>query len=413
MAKRWWIIFGLGLLLPIMSWAWWTSDADLRAVDAETRAMGLAATWEDLHLELSPAEDRTRLEAIGLAVESYGESWRENFYGPAPGRPITDEIRQRLRDRPPAFLAALDAVAPRPVTWITAMSLNSKLPHITLNRSLIRLLLAQWHLEDPAGQARTWQRLEHVIATNVPHTLIEELVRCSVRSVVASALPTMVPTHAAEATAWLTRQLAESPQVLTSAFQGEYCSQRAYFAVPIAASNQIPIITFPSTLFDVTVPDGLQTAINRPVNAVLIRWGRAAALRRYRDQYLYPLSTMTDWRDVVALAKQAPPSFNGPASLVQNYFMGALPLILHQELRLRVQMAAVDAYCRQRPPPEDLMHPTPGKTLQPIIRAGRTIGWYSVGKNQVDDGGMTGSDWCFPLTERLGSPRAADPPVTP
>jgi hypothetical protein len=75
----------------------------------------------------------------------------------------------------------------------------------------------------------------------------------------------------------------------------------------------------------------------------------------------------------------------------------------------RLELRCTAALLRKKPLPDDEFA-IPGTPLKPIIRDQRTIGWYGVGKDGIDNGGSRLRDFCLGLDERLGRNRAGDQP---
>ena len=114
----------------------------------------------------------------------------------------------------------------------------------------------------------------------------------------------------------------------------------------------------------------------------------------------------------------------GPVPVLPDFanWVGAdpFPLTTTHELingslvKGRLALAVLSADLRQQPLPLDPFA-NPPAPLQPIERNGRTIGWYSVGPNGLDDGGVSNGDFGMPISESLGKRGFADPhePRTP
>lgn len=91
-----------------------------------------------------------------------------------------------------------------------------------------------------------------------------------------------------------------------------------------------------------------------------------------------------------------------PLNPVHKLVNGALVKAMLQLAVLRADL------CNQPLPLEPFT--IPPAPLRPIERDGVTIGWYSIGPNGVDDGGVNGKYFGMPITQSLGSPKFAGPP---
>ncbi len=101
--RRWWIagatIGGMLLLFVTVFFCWLFSTADLDAVDARARSLGLPSNFDEAKLPLSPPEDLAKWDAVVAALAKCprwkaadGSTWK----GPRIGEPIPDGVREHL-----------------------------------------------------------------------------------------------------------------------------------------------------------------------------------------------------------------------------------------------------------------------------------------------------------------------------
>lgn len=191
----WWAGGGIALLGLLVAGAilWFYSDADLRRVQAEARAAGLATTWDEAGFRDMSVAERTVLDRV-LSAARKQVSLTETDFQKAPRHvePPNDALVAYHAVIPAEFWveldAALGALPNDPLPLFKVYSPTTPYEVINEQRRLVRLLAERIRLCPTADlPARVGQaaRVVHLVQSQ---TLIQELVDISCASILYPAV---------------------------------------------------------------------------------------------------------------------------------------------------------------------------------------------------------------------------------
>ena len=419
MRKRWWILGAMGAatgVLVVSGTLWWHSAADLDAVAARARAMGIPASFEDIpNPEIADLAEVAALTAIEGLAEPLMAEWVFSEDAALDGD-LYDRVGSQVGDPDPLVTmtmahtgiairqlrAAVDALPDRPVrVGPTRDAVRMPRTWIGAGRSGVRSFQAwfRWG-DDPAGDARRMTR----IAEAMPHELlIDHLVIISMRAmVVGTVLGRWQEIPPGDPTVARWQRWAEAP-VLDLGI--------------VAREIRVMIQTYrdrsPWELGD----GGSSSSAwyMRLAGAQAVRRGRAGALHAHLDLItdLGATTAVMVRQSVIQSFDQRarwsrsgwPQPLMDPLGWNLRMTAPALETILRMEFRQQIQSALLVALIRGEPIPIDPTDPA-GKPLRRYERDGELIGYYACGDDGVDDGGST-DDWRFPFD------RPWDPPAAP
>lgn len=420
-AQRWRVPWPVWALVALSACAgafllWLHADGDLRAADARARALGMAPTWGELGLAVSPSAQLAGYRRIGVlaaALSSYQEA--TNSWWLRPGVPLPPELAQHHQRQPAAELAELMAccdVQPTGLVLHASPAYDTRLPELDWQRGLCRLFAERIALAAPEAVAGEARRMLAVITAPRQQGLMQRLITISCLAIWQQAVAGRAH-DAGVARAELADQADGARAWLAAGMAGVADDElrmwrdllgRVHAGEPKASAEIEEYLDVPKWLR------------GYGLGRVWVRAGRATGL---------------DLQLTAAAAWHAAPDYLGrqTAAMAMEKRIGAIPrwspscriaglmtysgnLVNDYWLRSDVGLAVLAAELRGAPWPADPSDPA-GHPVRRVERQGRLIGYYLLGRNQVDDGGKIKGDYCQALYERLGTKLASDPPPEP
>lgn len=414
----WWIIGGglIGLvgLAAIALAVWVRTDGDLQRADARIRAAGLAATWEELGLQVSPPpvlDAYDRLRVLFEANKSYQETV-DGWYGLKPGDELPAELIAHHAAQPPTLVDEIgrEIAALRGQMLLRAdrSSFSDLLPDLQWERQASRWFAERQAVADAAAFHRLADLHAVLLSAVRPRTLLEALVLHSRAAIWMGAVhrriadPGIDREGIAGACEALARQLERSDP---GAMQGELLLVRD-------ACNQL-VSGERSVVRQLDLPHWLAAS---GAGRLLGRAGRGEAIGYLADCASLVRDPDPARRLEAARLKEQEmlawsPAWH-PRYLITRMLAPAIVLVVHSGVSTAAALRVTAAELRGAPWPADPTDPSGGHVRR-IERGGRLIGFYLCGKDGVDDKGHVRNDRCFAMHERLGQVMAADQPPPP
>jgi len=408
------IIAALGfLILGISSVIWWNSEADLRRIDAKAHAEGIATTWEELGLKLSPApqmEAMKELERLHASIKSYA-----SISGTAASQPprwirdqsIPDEMRAFHASLNPVALEqcfqAIDALGTEPLIPRDRMDPTTNMYEFGFLRDYARFLYERIALAPPGQAAREWRRLLYLARSfpvgglihfmtqdsclRMASTCLQERFNevkesCPDGAEMLRAAATSIHDHAKRMTEiefvfWRTQ--IKSPDMMIS-----YNNGNNWLAT--TDSNGMP-----SWLGGIL--DWSFRRLAMGTQPIRVRWFREKALglcleniHLTREAWMQEgLFTQTRERDL----DECPCDKNAFAKIGYYYLIkptGGMIGLYRQQLETGLHLNLLAAEMDGSPWPIDPYDPQGGR-LRKVERDGKVMGAYSLGPDGVDKGG--------------------------
>ncbi len=416
----WWraAFIGVGLLgvLAIAFAIWLHSDADLRAVERRAKAEGIPLTWKELGRTQSPPEILERWKLLESALKrcpswqgkgavAKGSKWTPNWIG-VPPPPSFIAHHEQLDPKDLIYInEQIDALGNEPIRFYAEPRFFTPMPELAVERESIRLLAERMVLAEPSEVGSACLRMLNLADRAERELLISYLVGASLDSL---SLQPMIYRCAdvrnsqqfAAILAWLDKRATDPLSGLEHCMNAELCFTMRLFREDAAIATNYMSETsnriFPKVLYRPAVRFGRAALINEMLDIVVLLRTRpsVSAVIHEGQRRSTILAAGANWDPRVILRRSILPSLDG---------------VIKQHLRTVIFCRLVAAYLRDQPLPTDPCDPA-GGPLRPILRDGVMIGAYSLGIDQVDDGGDTDKDFCFALTARLGLRNAADLP---
>ncbi len=414
----WWragfIIIGILGIAAIAFAIWLNSDADLRAVERRARADGIVLTWPEASPEtlatwmaLQKASERCPAWQKDWRLKSMS-TWDPICIGVEPPKELI--AHHAVLD--PTALADVGALIPRlgavPVRPVSDPLLRDPF-YISPLKDLARMLSERMTICTGDELAETCQLLLQISDDGINHRLMVGDTGSTVDYQTLTAIAYRQYELANSSTydvvlRWLDHRSVDVRMTLEPLLLAEAGAYFHYFE------------THRNTGFYGQYGQSFFTYDN-PIGPFVIRCGRARGVQNYLDVIQFVRAC----RDEFSLTQEIehlhatvrPYSRWDSGASIPRSFSSTLWLTARQHLRNTIFSRLLASRFRHQPLPIDPCDPA-GGALRPILRDGVMIGAYSIGMDQVDDGGNTRNDFCFALTARLGWPHAADlPPVTP
>lgn len=416
----WWqtliLIVGLlGCFLVCLAF-WLRSTGDLEAVDA--RAAGL-------HLPRSPAEvafatttperiaDWRRLLTLGEHLQPYADLEAAKGWTPQPGVPLPGELAKHHAALDQGLLGETAAILARlgdaPVDANHELSPAAKMPDATALRRLMRLWCERIALAAPADLPREIATAAALIPPREPLGLMRLMVACNLveQWTTAVASRTADLGDGAAPVAALAEHLAPvAPASLAAAWRNDLASLRGF----IGDAD-------PGAVWASLGRSGGSYSFDAWGFAVALRAGRARTVELMQDIASAAQGDPLDAARHIAAARAAEiaaaqPSWWRPGTLLPAMTLPVSTPVMANAHVARLKLLVLAAELRKAPWPQDALDPNHA-AVRRVERGGRLIGAYSVGGDGVDGGGDPKADRCWPLYERLGSPKAGDPITAP
>ena len=408
--------------LGLVGYLWYHSTADIRQVEKEARALGIPPTWAEAGLVQSDPATRATFDAL-VALSDKTPSWTKDHYVEMPR--IGEEPSQELRDHQGAI---------PPSVWA---ELSEKISHLSA-KPVVRFANPQQYYTGKGmdfSQLRDLCRLftermlivplDHipplVLATSQtaqlvsPQSLIDQLIIDSMASMVAQGvarrLPELRNTSAGHDCAEHLRQLRTA----------QWNTRASVWIAQTTMMGYLPYNAFYSAYaapFTFSFNPGVLWMQTKEYSKRIL-WPLGWRLRRADDmrfvlQHVVAYQASTDLSD---LARRTSGAIYTPTTAQQfaglldvDSGIGSFSLIDQGFLRTMLSLDVVIAELEGSSLPIDCFS-SPSAPIQPVIREGKRIGWYSVGPDGVDNGGLVKEDYPIPTDGTFGKPHFADEPA--
>lgn len=417
--RGWWflgVIVGLLCLLAITFAVWFNSDADLRRAQAFARAAGIATTSEEAGFVAMDARQKAQLERLFVLAK------RQRFVGDPEYKeisrevdPPTAELIAYMEAIPPAYWveldAAIDALPARQFVFFDRCELDNRPVFISDQLALVRLLADRLRVCPVDDVQAIVVRAVRIIHLTQAQSILEQLVDDSCAMYLVKAVTSrravlrgqpqcmVVGTEMAVVRDRLWRSRCDS-------WQGEVASSfDAYAHITRFAKR------FEKTRA-VGPYDEFQQTVKNWLVPLVLRVNREAYLRHVTitGQVIFQAVDLADLRVRLGriLSPQGPFPWLSRLAEVDPFYFRDPGFSARDTIKHQLAIAVCIADLTQTPLPPDPFSPTLAP-LRPVERGGEIIGWYSVGPNGIDDGGVLSKDFGIPLSASFGNPFASAP----
>ena len=416
---------GFVLLSAITTSLWYHSQADIRQVIAQAKAAGMATTGAELGWKDPTPEQKARMERV-LAFATSLPSWRsigDNLQKyPRLGVPSPPELQAHLTSLPQddlhAFDLAVDTLGQE--SWFLHGHVDAKtrFDEDSAQRKLVQLLGEQIRLAEVAKLPDLTRRGLRLSVLAREQNLRNGFTNRSCLATLASDLTARFSDLIGTAQG---RLIAEQLWTMRDRLWRERMDPWAGEMVVVLASVDLYEEYTPWWHTSGSLPGSLKGMGEFLLQPVVCRidW------RIHRARRMLGLMDIAkDYAQAVdpnALATKIPPAlpYKPPSIWARlagrswaHYFSlnysEARSGILNSFMRPFQTLDVLIAELEQTAPANDLFA-KPGDKVRPIMRDGKRIGWYSVGSDRVDDGGMVTKDFAVPIGEKPGRPNFSDP----
>ncbi len=423
MTWRWKLLIGvvtLFLLSAIAISLWYCSQADIRQVIAQAKAAGIATTGEELGWKDPTPEQNVRMNRVlGFASLASFRDCAENMaHYPRLGEPPSAELRAYIEGLAPASLpqlsVAIDELGDDSWFQYGHMDLKQGFPEVSAQRQLTRLMGEKIRLADRHELPRLARQGLRLSLLTREQCLLGRLVNISCVAIVTGDLTARLPElrgtpegtavgsllHATRDHLWQQRSSAAAGELVVTLSSlnliERYSSLSTGLGSPSSGEEWAKQLLRPS----------ISRLAWRVQRAQILRSLVATAKAYEHEPDLASLIT-------AVLAAEPPPSiWDRLASWSGGYtateLLASRVMLLNGMIRSLQTLDVLIAELEQTAPANDLFA-KPGEPVRPILRDGKRIGWYSVGPNGIDDGGMNAKDFAIPISEKLGRIRFSDP----
>lgn len=424
-----WIMLGLGLfgviLITLMLWLRTTSDLD--AEIARAAKLGLPMTWAELGLDRPAGPDAEILKEAGQLADrakSYDGPGYDTLY--APFCPVPPELVAWQRAGGSGIDAGLDRLIDR-LSGTTTLGVDAaQLAQALAQRNARSFLHA-----DRRFEVAELFRTRSVAGVDDPRLLAERIARSAMAVISVDRISVLVAQRLL--LTWSNHVLRHRDRLDANAMAGQarQLAGQLAAAMPRIVASQPLILDGMLRLPADSVFRAMSFALpalmaNRPGMDFFFRCGRAPIVARAIDTAAWCRShgLPSSCAQVLQAAPALPPRslWSIPRDLLGMTMDGAycgcaahpapVPImhyLLMEHLKVSTRLHLVAADLDGSAWPVDPGDPAGGR-LREIRRDGRLIGAYAVGPDGRDDGGDKRNDWCWPLREELGNPKASDPP---
>lgn len=400
--RRWWIagatIGGMLLLFVTVFFCWLFSTADLDAVDARARCLGLPANFDEANLPLSPPEDLAKWDAVVAALAKCPR-WDPfnipGWKGPRVGEPIPDGVRTHLAAKKVELEILISAVEALPEggVWLRdRVGVNTKQYEIRPAIEVIgvlcdALLLHGTELE--AGERLL--RAARVVPSGNPGAE-EYYIRNYLVSQVIHAL------------LWVGFKGEERERIVSDCeklriflqgrlwCQSEYLCQRAYQSeLGLNGEAFCRFLAQPSYVAYKGSPSEWAIA------SVDLRFHRAIFLEEIQD-----LSVEFSRKPLLGIYMRNENRSESQSVMRYSRLNELWPTIsvaTISQLSLHFRLAVLHSELTGEPWPVDPFDAKGGPVRQ-LVKDGQLIGVYSIGENQIDDHGDQNLDIVLKLRPR-------------
>ena len=410
----WWVVIAAVGGIVIAFTLWMRADSDLAAADARARGLGVATTWAERGLVLSPANqlnDWNRIHQLGKALHSYRSTY-EAWRFPPLGSPLPPELAAHHAALPANDLVELSQLAGGivPTTPRVSLDISSLLPELESGRELSKLYQELTALATPDHVAARSAEHLAIICADPAVSLIQGLVATSRISIWAQSFTWHLGNHGIDRQT-LAAQCDAARLWLEQTGIDSWVSE--YIVMRDLAQRIVD--------GDPKYSHGLLQGLGLPGWLDTLRLGRPM-IRLSRGKLLaFNLDMVEAWSKhataagrvaafrLVATRMEKLNRWDPRNRLVQE-LGAACGMVARSWAEADTHLRLLAAELRGEPWPIDPTDPA-GKPVRRIERDGRLIGFYLL-KDGTDDGGHTSKDKCTALYEPLGKPMAADPLVS-
>lgn len=415
-----WIVVFASLLVVLLAvlLLWMKSDGDLRRIEATATAQGVPTTWAGIGLPTTPSARLAavrRLNALATAVKAYN-GWNAlgwTPFDPPPeglrewsangGSGVDRDIDRELDSLDPGLFLTCDpldqdeAFARR--EWRTVAA------SYWMRLDMIRESLAgRIACADADGLPPLLRRMHRLARLQHVRLEFDSLTAANLwlgGVIKARSLGISDPAWADEAEQLAHESLGTLPKQAAIHFVCTY----QIFNAPAERALKEMNMRLPAIMCN---PLGLR---------FFYRTGRGPLLERELAAvgWLWRHGSPTTLSEAEAMAPAVPRVswYSSPGQLLGSMLGGNDRSYLYWYamvgIRARTGLRLLAADLRGTPWPVDPTDPA-GGLIRPVVRDGVVIGAYACGHDGVDGGGDRMRDWCWTLHERLGSPKASDPP---
>ncbi|MBA3936467.1 MAG: hypothetical protein H0X38_03315 [Planctomycetes bacterium] len=395
------IVVGGLLITTAVFFLWLRSTSDLDGLRRELQAEHVPTTWEELDLHLSPPATLATWKRIGelsKVLKPFAIQYPV-FNGTTasltPFSPVPDAARIQHamldQDRLEELRACVDALGDQRLELRTQSDFFTSMDEFGIERSGVNLLTDEALLADPTRIAPAFRRLLRFVAVQPCGTMLSHLVRISQTQIAFAAVagrlealkgaPQRVDDLVEELA---TLAVAELPDMETR----EMLNAWTTFVRHPTLNDQISITNL-----------GWLDAMLRPA---LLRAGRAGFLRREAGlihRYAQGVGAAGPDALIADLEQEARTRRYSPAGFMVLKLGNYDAMICQMSYECRLHGLLLLAELRGQAWPRDPFDPAHPQ-LRALVRAGRTVGAYSVGRDGVDHLGKR-PDHYFPLLERF------------
>lgn len=406
--KSWWHGWrGLGLIVLVLlfftvgvgTW-WWNDDSDLAEVRALAEANNIAIEWRD-DPNRTLDEQRLgiwhRIVALEKRLPAYANKKPSGSPLYKSFAPIPEEMRAFHASLDTKALAdlsvALEELGDQPLILHAEIDFHTKMEELSTYRNLMKLLRERAALADSTGASRLCREQITLCRGFADDSALLHAVRVSL---VNSALDSITERlgefkatdpHLAEAILTTTEPL---PSDLSRALTGEFrccyqlCAQRTFQMKGWGWITRPLVKIGRRSLLETHIRGIVETrsgALDPPM-----AWARAQEAQ-------------------LAVARSGIPT---PTLILGGVLNPAYSTVISFTHEAVLKGRLIAAELKGEPWPIDVFDPA-RKPLRPVLRDGKIIGAYTVGKDGIDDGGDKKKDRYFPLYGPLEPPVSAGP----
>ena len=420
---HWWLIGSITLVtgMILLGMSWFYSTADIRRVQAYANAAGISTTWKEAGFPAPTVAEQTAIRDFSrLAGEQKSLRTVNSSSAPRQIDPANAALREHVAAIPERFWRELDATVDAlpmiPGSLYERVSTDTQFESLGWQRDLVRLQAERIQccpLSDLPQHVARAVRLGHPMRVQ---TLIQQLVDMACASIISSAISSRLP----EITEIRVRHdVAETLRLLNlnlwdarkDASKGEV----AMMFLHAANYREVARLMWPSSKSRSSWK-GIRDLLRYPLRLLTFRLNRELDLRHLIDMQV-AIGAAKDAADLFRLIHAVPtpvPRFGWLAKLADtpSFVFGTAisPMLSTGLAKQQLVVAVIIADLTEATLPSDPFSAS-GAALNPVERIGTVIGWYSVGPDGTDDGGVQGSDFGIPLRASFGKPRFADVPV--
>ena len=404
--RRWWIagatIGGMLLVFVTVFFLWLFSTADLDAVDARARSLGLPANFDEAKLPLSPPEDVAKWDAVVAALAKCPR-WKPNdrteWYGPSVGEPIPDGALKHLVAQKAQLKTLFSAVDDLPETgvWLRDGA-GFDQSHQGLSHYFLIQVLAQ-ALVLPGTEAEMAERLLRpaCIAPSCYPSHHGFQHRISMMRMAISPLFSVEFTGSERAL--LVRESDKLMSCLAAWpwYRSEYLRQRAWLsALGLNGDSLCQTLSMKRYPGDWLIAT-MDLRIHRSMYLEKIQdISMDIRVRPMIDTYI---------RAIASCDSRGPLKYSRLRDIA---LWDSIVFAIHKQLVLQMKLAVLHSELTGEPWPVDPFDAKGGSVRQ-LIKDGQLIGVYSIGINQIDDHGDQNLDKVLKLRPRP-APVDAKPP---